>query len=106
MLAETVLGKRTSLGGIGSLGTPFSMPALNSVEAGHDISLDLSSERQHFAGVCAEFDVMHVDPALKLPRLMRTFEATGEDTTVLADLNGLQGTTSLIDVVGVDRPVA
>ena len=106
MLAETVFVEMKSLRRIGSLGTPFGMPALNSVEAGHDISLNLSSERQHFAGVCTEFDVMHVDPALKLPRLMRTFEAAGEDTTVLADLNGLQGTSKLVDVVGIDRPVA
>jgi S-adenosylhomocysteine hydrolase len=63
---------------------------MSSIDPRHDISLDPSPERQHIAGIGAEFDVMDVDPALNLSGLMRAFEVTRDDIAVLDDFNRLQ----------------
>src|ERR1700691_1811230 len=79
---------------------------MNSVDSRHNISLDPSPERQHVAGIGAEFDVMDVHPALNLSGLMRTLEVARDDIAVLDDLNGFQVAPGPGDIVGVDCPVA
>jgi len=49
---------------------------------------------------------MHVDPALNLSGLMRTFEVARDDIAVLDDLNVFQVASGPGDIVGVDYPVA
>src|SRR5271170_8017034 len=91
---------------IRALRVPCSVPAMNSVHSRHDVSVDPSSEREHVAGIGAEFDVMHVDPTLNLPRLVRAFEVARKDIAVLDDFNAFQIASSLGDIVGVYCPVA
>src|SRR5271168_3421604 len=49
---------------------------------------------------------MHVDPALNLSGLMRTFEVPGDDIAVLDDFNAFQVAPGPGDIVGNDCPVA
>ena len=78
---------------------------MNSVHPRHNIPLYPSPERQHVAGIGAEFDVMDVDPALNLSGLMRAFEVTRDDIAVLDDFNRLQVASGPGDILGVDDPV-
>jgi hypothetical protein len=85
---------------------PAGMSAINPIESRYSTSIDLSSERQHFVGVCAEFNVMYFHPALNLSRRVKALETPGDNVAVLIDLNSLQGTPGLVDVVRDNRPVA
>jgi len=85
---------------------PLRVLAVNSVESRHCISIYLSSERKDGTCVRAEFDVVHVDPALNFSRLMRALEMPRNNIAILIDLNCLQGTTGFVNVICVNRPVA
>ena len=79
---------------------------MNSVEAGHRVSIDLSAEREHVVSMGAEFDVMNIHEAFNSARLMRALEMSGKLVPKLLDLHELCGTAGLVNVLRVDCPVS
>ena len=79
---------------------------MGTVEAGHCVALDLASERQHVVSFGGEFDVMDIYEALDSTGLIWALEMTFELRAKLLDLDVLCGTSGLVDILRVDRPVS
>src|SRR5208282_4172299 len=81
------------------------MPAVNPVGSAHVIAIDLSHERQNVRSHRAESYVMDIDHPLNRPRLVRTFEISGDPVSVLCDLDVLYFRLAVPGVRGVNCPV-
>jgi len=85
---------------------PGGVLAVNTVHAGHGVAFDLAAEGEHVASLGAEFDVSAVDETFDAARLIGTFEMAAELRAGLGDAHGFGGTAGVVDVGGVDGPVA
>jgi len=92
--------------GIGALRIPPSVATVDAIKTGHALRGNLATERKNVVCVGTEYDVVVVDPALELAMLVRSPEGARYDVTVLAYLDGLERASRLVDVVGLDGPVA
>jgi hypothetical protein len=79
---------------------------MDPVLAGHVIAVDLPAKREDVASHGAESDVVTVDLALNRARLIGAFEIAGDSVAVLRDLNVLDDRLAVVDIAGINRPVA